>query len=701
MAFEGSNKRISNGGLPAPATPPSSPESDDSSSSSVEILTLDCLSPRGVEENDSSNEDASKQLSSVGDGQELEDGLVLRYVHPRSPKTPPLFEDDSGSDSESVDSSDEEKQEAELEREASDNEEDSLEIVHHAHEIPGPRTPPTASDDFPVNEQPSVPVRKLSLSPVEHEPLSSSAPVVGESEPSAHVETFEQSASPEEPDQPFISQSCNAVESAEVEDEVRSPLESSSYQNLKTPESLDSAESLHGSSSSPSLAESTDQSSSVIPTTAAIAGSDVGSDREGSPVLLGHSAVKRVESSDSDTSEPSSEHSAPLVESSGSQEPSTSQEQGWKVQDEKLDDININELVDELNVSESEDSDDDIAQIFGENSEDEDRMYARSSGRASPSDSMYKDDVERDEETEQAKSAISHDADFVSDFDLMMAKRKAENRKRRWRRRNYDFINDSDDKINELITMMNKAAKADRLSNVQRIPALSKRKLLPKIIPLLKRTDWQSALIDLGVVTSIAEWLQLLPDKSLPAYEVRHELLKLLGQFPVLDPSVLRSSNIGKVVMLLYKHPKETKENKILAKNLFRDWLRPILNLQTDFSSLSREERMRRDYEHMPAAKKSRLKSIGEMEANISSVLSEKVPGPGDKDFIARARVPKPSTKDYVIRPKSNVDVDFSKKPTKKSSSLDRKIREIKDRLKSKKHLKAVSVSIEGRRLLH
>ena len=55
-------------------------------------------------------------------------------------------------------------------------------------------------------------------------------------------------------------------------------------------------------------------------------------------------------------------------------------------------------------------------------------------------------------------SADYHCREFVSDFDAMMAKKKAENAKNRRKRKDFDLINDSDDLIAEMINKMKVAA---------------------------------------------------------------------------------------------------------------------------------------------------------------------------------------------------------------------------------------------------
>ncbi|KHJ88283.1 IWS1 protein, partial [Oesophagostomum dentatum] len=259
----------------------------------------------------------------------------------------------------------------------------------------------------------------------------------------------------------------------------------------------------------------------------------------------------------------------------------------------------------------------------------------------------------------------------------MLREKKAERKKKRRKHdTSIDIINDDDGFIAHMVTAMKNAAKEDRHSNTERKPALKKRKMLAEVKIMLLRVEMLEAMIDGGVMSAVSEWLAPLPDKSLPALEIRTELLKILQGFGRLDQGILKQSGLGRAVMLLYKHPRETKENKAMAAQIIREWSRPIFQLDTDFRSVSREERVQRDLEHMSSVKKKRLSGeAGPSEQPATPKEPEKV--------INRARVPRPSTKDYVVRPKSNVEGEFKgERKARAFARLDKAQRDFMERTK-------------------
>lgn len=334
-----------------------------------------------------------------------------------------------------------------------------------------------------------------------------------------------------------------------------------------------------------------------------------------------------------------------------------------------------------------EDVDDDAEEAASRGGEEEDEEDDERAEKRREHSQEYEDDY-NDRRDDRDRSG-----GFEWDFDVMLREKKAEKKRKRKRRENgIDIINDDDGIIAHMVNAMKNAAKDDRHSNAERKPALKKRKMLHDVKMMLLRVEMLEAMIEGGMMSAVSEWLAPLPDKSLPALEIRTELLKILQGFGNLDQGVLKQSGLGRAVMLLYKHPRETKENKAMAAHIIREWSRPIFQLETNFSSVSREERVQRDLDHMSSIKKRRMSG----EAGPSDAAT---PAKAQKE-INRARVPRPSTKDYVVRPKSNVEGEFKgERKGKAFARLDKAQREFQERTKRLKAKRAVAVSLEGRNM--
>nr|XP_046153801.1 protein IWS1 homolog isoform X2 [Oncorhynchus gorbuscha] len=364
--------------------------------------------------------------------------------------------------------------------------------------------------------------------------------------------------------------------------------------------------------------------------------------------------------------------------------------------------------------SESEDEDDgqkatggkDEKTLFGSDSEsgdEEEKMIADIFGDSGDEEGeeftgFNQEDLEGDKNQSQAsaKKAMEDYSDsdegvdrggvqetsFMSDFDVMLARKKAQSGKRRRNRDGGTFISDADDVVSAMITKMTEAAEV---------------KFRPQTVQDLKET-----FIDSGVMSAIKEWIGPLPDKSLPALKIREDLLKILQELPSVSQETLKHSGIGRAVMFLYKHPKESRPNKDLALKLINEWSRPIFGLTSNYKGMTREERQQRDLDQQMPQKRL-LSSGGQTpHRDLEKVLTgeEKALRPGDPGFCARARVPMPSNKDYVVRPKWNVESESRAAPVKKGMSrVDKQLRRFADIKRMTKTGHAVKISVQGNRM--
>ncbi|CAG06807.1 unnamed protein product, partial [Tetraodon nigroviridis] len=99
------------------------------------------------------------------------------------------------------------------------------------------------------------------------------------------------------------------------------------------------------------------------------------------------------------------------------------------------------------------------------------------------------------------------------------------------------------------------------------------------------RQDLVGTFMTCGLMNVIKEWISPLPDRSLPALQIRRELLKLLMGLPIQSTQLLKDSGVARAVVFLQRHPKETQGNIDLTYHLIRKDCTP---------QPKREERKRR-----------------------------------------------------------------------------------------------------------
>ncbi|KAF8662906.1 hypothetical protein HU200_055488 [Digitaria exilis] len=262
--------------------------------------------------------------------------------------------------------------------------------------------------------------------------------------------------------------------------------------------------------------------------------------------------------------------------------------------------------------------------------------------------------------------------------------------------------------VEQFIAEFEVAAEEDANLNRQSKPAINKLVKLPLLIDVLSKKKLQQEFLDHGVLTLLKNWLEPLPDGSMPNMNIRSAVLKLLTDFPIdLEQydrrEQLKKSGLGKVIMFLSKSDEETTANRKLAKELVDKWSRPIFNKSTRFEDMRRYDDERAPYRR-PQMKKPSSSSSGmesrddDVDADFSQRKS------GQSSSRQHASRPEASPLDFVIRPQSKIDPEQIRARAKQAVQDQRRLKMNKklQQLKApkKKNLQASKLSVEGRGMI-
>ncbi|KAL5716734.1 hypothetical protein ACHQM5_009862 [Ranunculus cassubicifolius] len=261
--------------------------------------------------------------------------------------------------------------------------------------------------------------------------------------------------------------------------------------------------------------------------------------------------------------------------------------------------------------------------------------------------------------------------------------------------------------VEELMATLEVTAEEDAELNRQNKPAVNKLKKLPLLTEVLSKKQLQLEFLDHGVLAVLKNWLEPLPDGSLPNISIRTAILKILTDYPIdLEQydrkDQLKKSGLGKVIMFLSRSDEETTGNRKLAKDLVDKWSRPIFNKSTRFEDMRGADEERVLYRR-PPPKRSTARASGmnsrddEFDIGQSSQEQKKVQ-PSSRQHASR---PEALPMDFVIRPQSRIDPDEVRARARQIVQDQRRLKMTKklQQLKApkKKQLQATKLSVEGR----
>ena len=267
------------------------------------------------------------------------------------------------------------------------------------------------------------------------------------------------------------------------------------------------------------------------------------------------------------------------------------------------------------------------------------------------------------------------------------------------RKDEHDLTNDDDEMIQILKQQMDAAAKKDAelIENGSGI-AINKVKLLPKVRDVLSKVNLAEVILDNNLLAEVRQWLEPLPDASLPSYEIQKTLFTALLKLPI-NTNHLRESGIGKILLFYQKSKRVEPKIKRVADKLISDWTRPIIGASDNY----RDKRI-----HGVDFDARRLK----LKANKPHKLTaeEKRKREADKTIYEqqaarrnRAAAPAPTVTDYRFAPRSNVDKSqqsIAAAGVGSSLNRDDQFKRINQKLSGRKGTsKRGGISIEGRGL--
>ena len=113
-------------------------------------------------------------------------------------------------------------------------------------------------------------------------------------------------------------------------------------------------------------------------------------------------------------------------------------------------------------------------------------------------------------------------------------------------------------------------------------PATRKLTMLQEVVAAFRSKDMRMNM-DGEILKALRFWLEPLPDRSLPAYDIQRELFQILVEMPDIKYDELRISGLGKLLNFYIRDARPQQHIRFTAQKLYENWSRPILEKSNNY----------------------------------------------------------------------------------------------------------------------
>lgn len=282
------------------------------------------------------------------------------------------------------------------------------------------------------------------------------------------------------------------------------------------------------------------------------------------------------------------------------------------------------------------------------------------------------------EEEEEDQGPVDPRQALRDEIDREFAKALKGGKKKRKKQDGEDLENSMDDELSNLRERMKLASEEDSIANGERRAAVAKLKMLNEVTTMLTNKHLQDAILDNGLLDSIRQWLEPLPDRSLPSLDIQSEMLDVLDRLPIAGDH-LRESGVGKIVYFYTKSPRIEPTMRRKADQLVAKWSRLVIKRGENYK------------ERRPAVQEFRHEDMIYQRKKYR----QEEPKEDKDDNRMHVRIPMAVAADYDVAPQSTVRADKSRgaRPDNTFRRLNNTMRNIKTGPKRT----TPKVSIEGK----